>query len=240
MSGLFPPHYSLAGYATTQGRGGYYAEAAPSSTNPPSADPESGDIPQVNILEWFPAYQSCQRFFLDHAQHEPNTQALAAFLNIFLPFQWSSNPLSKSTGIPATGPAAYIQPWHMRHSQTSTPIGQPALAFSLIPYIRRLVVTGNDREAILHDLFGEDWKKGVGILVEMERRNYLFAAKSVSWEKVKEHYDMSASETVPFLSPLRSVREEEIQIAENAWSRWLMMQDWLLGPRAPDVGDQHS
>ena len=72
---------------------------------------------------------------------------------------------------------------------------------------------------------------GVRPLHELERRNYLFAAKSSSWLDVKRAYDMaggsgSEAEAVPFLKPLRDVTEAEIAKAEGAWSEWLAMQDW--------------
>ena len=109
----------------------------------------------------------------------------------------------------------------------------PATYVSLLPYIRRLVVTGFDKVPVLHGLFGDDWQKGVGVLHEMERRNYLFAAKSVGWAEVKKHYDLGSDETVPFLKPLKEVELCEIQSGETGWSEWLAMQDWMIGPRAP-------
>jgi hypothetical protein len=108
-----------------------------------------------------------------------------------------------------------------------------AQGISLIPYIRRLVATGHDTQAVLHGFFGEDWAGGVGALHEIERRNYMFAAKSTSWMRVKQEYDMSPEETVPFLRPLQDASEKEILAAEAGWSEWLAMQDWMLGPRAP-------
>ena len=58
---------------------------------------------------------------------------------------------------------------------------------------------------------------------------------------MKTAYDMSPGETVPFLMPLRDATEEEIIAAENMWSEWLAMQDWMLGPRAPDMSSmQHE
>jgi len=63
----------------------------------------------------------------------------------------------------------------------------------------------------------------------------LFAAKSTSWLKVKQAYDMSPDETIPYLSPLKDASEKEIQMAEAEWSRWLAMQDWMLGPREPET-----
>jgi hypothetical protein len=110
-----------------------------------------------------------------------------------------------------------------------------AQAVSLIPYIRRLIATGHDTPGVLHGFFGDDWAKGIGALHEIERRNYLFAAKSTSWLKVKQAYDMSPEETCPFLSPLKDATEIEIQAAESTWSEWLAMQDWMLGPRSPDT-----
>lgn len=113
-----------------------------------------------------------------------------------------------------------------------------AASTSLIPYIRRLVVTGFDSHAVLHGFFGDDWVEGIGPIHETERRNYLFAAKSDTWVQVKSQYDMDEGQTVPFLRPLQNVKEEEIQGAESTWSEWLAMQDWMLGPRAPpNVGD---
>lgn len=104
---------------------------------------------------------------------------------------------------------------------------------ALVPYVRRLVATGFDTPAVLHGFFGDDWTEGVGPIHETERRNYLFAAKSDTWLKVKANYDMADGQTVPFLRPLQGVTEKEIVNAEANWSEWLAMQDWMLGPRAP-------
>ena len=109
---------------------------------------------------------------------------------------------------------------------------------SLIPYLRRLVVTGLDFPGVLHGFFGDDWVPGVGPLHEQERRNYLFAAKSGGWASVKKDYDMLPLETVPFLRPLQSPVDAEILAAEKSWSEWLAMEDWMVGPRAPEsMGD---
>jgi hypothetical protein len=86
----------------------------------------------------------------------------------------------------------------------------------------------------MHGFFGDDWQKGVGSLHEIERRNYLFAAKSVGWAQVKQQYDMSPEETVPFIKPLQRVQLAEIEAAEKNWSEWLAMEDWMIGPRSPD------
>ena len=82
--------------------------------------------------------------------------------------------------------------------------------------------------------FGDDWRKGIGPLHECERRNYLFAAKSSGWANAKCQYDMSPHESVPFLVPLQDVQLTEIEGAEELWSQWLAMEDWMVGPRAPD------
>lgn len=110
---------------------------------------------------------------------------------------------------------------------------QQHTSVTLTPYIRRLVATGFDIPGVLHGFFGDDWAVGVGPLHEAERRNYLFAAKSDNWAKVKASYDMDGEQMVPFLKPLQNVSEKEIEGAETSWSEWLAMQDWMLGPRAP-------
>jgi hypothetical protein len=110
-----------------------------------------------------------------------------------------------------------------------------ASCISLIPFIRRLVVTGMDFPGVLHGFFGDDWPTGVGPLHEQERRNYLFAAKSGGWASVKRDYDMLPTETVPFLRPLQRPLDVEIEAAERAWSQWLAMEDWMVGSRAPDT-----
>ncbi|KAJ5745443.1 hypothetical protein N7520_010625 [Penicillium odoratum] len=168
-----------------------------------------------DIFEWYPCYQSCQRYFLDHAQHSVPVQALSAFLNIQLPFQRQPNPVLNSN------PSGSQHP--------SPP------ATSLTPYIRRLVATGMDFPGVLHGFFGDDWSSGVGSLHEQERRNYLFAAKSGGWASVKKDYDMSPLETIPFLRPLQGPLDAEIEAAERSWSEWLAMEDWMVGPRAPDI-----
>jgi hypothetical protein len=73
---------------------------------------------------------------------------------------------------------------------------------------------------------------------EQERRNYLFAAKSGGWAAVKHAYDMLPDETIPFLRPLQGPANGEIEAAESKWSEWLAMEDWMVGPRAPDSMDE--
>ncbi|KAF8858612.1 hypothetical protein BDZ45DRAFT_673884 [Acephala macrosclerotiorum] len=203
--------------------------------SPSRMDTTTGQ-PQFEILEWYPQFLSCHRYFLDHAQHSGPVQALAAFVNIQLPFQKNSNPIISSTASsPRSGGGVDIphlrqpNPFAQSHNATH------AQGVSLIPYLRRLVATGHDTPGVLHGFFGDDWVVGIGSLHEIERRNYLFAAKSTSWLKVKQAYDMSPDETIPYLSPLKDASEKEIQMAEAEWSRWLAMQDWMLGPRTPEI-----
>ena len=221
------------------------------SHEPEQPPPSLTGDPAFDILEWHPAYQSCQRYFLDHAQHEPGTQALCALINVRLPFQYLSDPVTSSTP-PNSGPAAsssnptynfsfpragsssnQLSPNRSRTNSTQAP---PAFV-SLIPYIRRLVVTGFDKSPILHGFFGDDYARGVLPHLDCERRNYLFAAKHGGWRSCKKQYDsgsgMGGDESVPFMKPLDEAKMEELTAAEKAWSGWLAMEDWMVGPRAP-------
>ena len=191
---------------------------------------------QFDIIDWYPQFQSCHKYFLDVAQHNSAVQALAAFMNIQLPYQKQPYPVASSAAVasprgPEVGGPHLRQP-NVFSAQLNTAHAQ---AISLIPYIRRLIATGHDTPGVLHGFFGDEWVGGIRSLHEIERRNYLFAAKSASWLKVKQAYDMSQDETVPFLSPLKDATEKEIQQADNTWSEWLAMQDWMIGPRAPDA-----
>ncbi|KAI9889649.1 MAG: hypothetical protein M1814_005050 [Vezdaea aestivalis] len=185
--------------------------------------------PAFDIFEWFPLYQSCQRYFLDHAQHSDLVHAVAAFLNIQLPCNKFPSPITSFTA--ANSPHATSSPLHTSSRIRSTPLTS---SVSLIPYLRRLVATGMDLPGVLHGFFGDDWQKGIGPLHEQERRNYLFAAKSGGWAAVKQDYDMGPDETVPFLRPIQNVADVEIEAAEKTWSEWLAMEDWMVGSRAPD------
>jgi hypothetical protein len=95
-----------------------------------------------------------------------------------------------------------------------------------------------DFPGVLHGYFGDDWAAGIGPMHEQERRNYLFAAKSGGWSGVKRDYDMGPLETVPFLRPLQNVVEDELVAAERSWSEWLALEDWMVGPRAPEGGQE--
>jgi hypothetical protein len=198
-----------------------------------AANRSSGaDNPQFDVFDWYPKYQSCQRYFLDHSQHSVPVQALAAFLNILLPYQRPANPAYGSgEGGHATGSTRSQGPRGMHSPVSGSSVPPPV---SLIPFIRRLVVTGMDYPGVLHGFFGDDWATGIGPMHEVERRNYLFAAKSGGWASVKRDYDILPLETVPFFRPLQGTSDVEINAAEKAWSEWLAMEDWMVGPREPD------
>ncbi|RKF58735.1 hypothetical protein GcC1_181018 [Golovinomyces cichoracearum] len=164
--------------------------------------------PNFDIGRWHPQLKICLAYFLDIAQYTESVQALAAFINIRLPFQKDQNIAINSSA---------------------------AHNVSLVPYIRRLVATGQDTQLVLHGFFGDNWIGGIGAIHELERRNYLFAAKSTTWIGVKQAYDILPNETVPFLSPLLNVTEREMQTAEDSWSEWIFMQDWMLGPRLENM-----
>ncbi|KAI5859469.1 hypothetical protein GGS23DRAFT_318824 [Durotheca rogersii] len=199
-------------------------------------DPSGPFIPfqesQFDILEWYPQFQSCVRYFLDHAQHSGPVQAVAAFVNIQLPFQQPQHPVVSSK--PIGSPSGIPPPPSIAAGKLPMP-REPPTTISLTPYIRRLVATGLDLPGVLHGFFGDDWVAGIGHLHEVERRNFLFAAKSAGWLKVKSQYDMPDGQNIPFLRPLQNVTEKEIVSAEANWSEWLAMQDWMVGPRSPDV-----
>lgn len=160
---------------------------------------------QFDIFDWHPAYTSCQRFFLDHAQHEHSVRAVCALINIKLPCQWTEGPIpSAEASVPSRRDSVPFQTFQ-RREQAQDEKTTALNWVSLVPYVRRLVVTGFDREAVMHGMFGDDWRKGIGPVQECERRNYLFAAKSGGWLHVKSQYDMGPQETVPFLQPPQSI-----------------------------------
>jgi len=196
-----------------------------------------------DIIEWHTAYQSCMKYFLDHAQYEPAAQAVAALLNILLPHQWSAHPVRAFNDAPQDIATASARFGEYRPAVAPSTSNQDAIPsppkprgpnfVSLVPYIRRCVITGFDTDAVFHGFFGDDWQKGVGRLQACERRNYLFAAKSGGFKMVKYQYDMDARQTVPWMQTPQNVQESEIQNAERTWSSWLALEDWMIGPRAP-------
>ncbi|MCJ1368249.1 hypothetical protein MMC16_007391 [Acarospora aff. strigata] len=218
--------------------------AFPGSSAPQRAsNSQRADDPQFDIFDWYPKYQSCQRYFLEHAQHSGPIQAVTAFININLPFQRASNPPDSlpATHLPALAGMAGSRAPHLRQGTTPSSLyPPPAYHISLIPYLRRLIVTGLDFPGVLHGFFGDDWAAGVGSLHEQERRNYLFAAKSGGWASVKKDYDMLPFESVPFLRPLQGPLDAEIDAAEKTWSEWLAMEDWMVGSRAPESMSEGS
>jgi len=249
----------------------YQSQAGPSSQNyrPPQRhqeafadydEPPSGDRDQegsvFNTLDWYKHFLNCQEYFLERGQHDYAVQAIAAFVNIQLPFQkqpypvnradqaWSRTNLAERPSerrdrewdgdVAHQGHLAYQQQQHgspSRNRQGKEP-GYPQHV-SLIPYIRRLIITSHDSDEILEYFFGGDWRAGIGALHEIERRNYMFASKSKNWLDVKTAYDMSPEQSVPFLTPLREVLEVELKASDDAWSKWMAMGDWMLGPREP-------
>jgi hypothetical protein len=219
-----------------------------------SAPPPLTTDPNFDIIDWHPAYQSCQRYFLDHAQHEPGTQALCALINIRLPFQWLSNPTASSTPPSAnTAPSSAhsnsqftftpnsyqrtngLNSPHQSQLQTQHHQQQPAF-ISLLPYIRRLIITGFDKPPILHGFFGDSYKAGISPHLDCERRKFLFTAKHGGWRTCKKFYDTGSSgggdESAPFMKPLEDASAEELDAAEQAWSKWLAMEDWMVGERS--------
>lgn len=208
-----------------------------------------------DVFSWYPNYQSCQRYFLEVAQFDYACQALAAFLNIKLPYQklnppdfkhyqLASNnvraglglPLPFRMGFPPQPPAPqHIPPLPGQQGVHMQSVDHLSFGnVSLLPYIRRLVVTGYDADGIMHGWFGDDWMAGLNPLLESERQNYMFAAKSSDWLTLKTTYDTVAEESVPFMVPLQRVSEPEIVRAEDAWSAALSMRDWTIGPRGLD------
>lgn len=86
---------------------------------------------------------------------------------------------------------------------------------------------------MLETFFGAEWLSGVGGICKQERMNYLFTAKSVGWASTKAAYDVLPDEHIPFLRPLAGASEEELRAAEDYWSDWMAMGDWMVGPRSP-------
>ena len=183
---------------------------------------------QFGLLEWYPHFQSCVKYFLEHVQHSPPIQAVAAFSNIQLPFQKAQRLLltSRTGGSPSTMPSPTSRatgklPMHMQ-----SPNQTPAV-LTLNPYIRRLVATGFDFPAVLHGFFGDSWALGIGPMHEVERGNYLFAAKSASWLDVKSHYGMG-EEQIPFLRHSRTSRKRKLSAPSRIGaSGWRCRTGWL-------------
>ncbi|KZZ92368.1 hypothetical protein AAP_03023 [Ascosphaera apis ARSEF 7405] len=171
----------------------------------------NGRDEDFDIFQWHEHYELCRHYFLDVAQWNRDIQALCALMNIRLPYQRSS--------------------WAARNAQALDPSFVDG--FSVIPYMRRLVATGMDTDSILHGFFGDFWFLGVGHIRRQERFNYFFAAKTGNWERCKAMYDMPPFETIPFLRIVQGTDQEELEQAAERWGRWMLMQDWLIGPATP-------
>ena len=193
----------------------------PPPTLPSAAPAPLTTDPNFDIIDWHPAYQSCQRYFLDHAQHEPGTQALCALINIRLPCQWLSNPVhSSSAATQSPGQFTFKPPYPGQNGREPAHAQAQSPAFvSLIPYIRRLIITGFDKPPILHGFFGDSYKTGISPHLDCERRNYLFAAKQNGWRSCQELY-ASGDETPPFMKPLEDASADEVAAADKAWGKW--------------------
>lgn len=164
--------------------------------------------------------------FIHYAQYCRSVQALAAFINVHLPFQ-------RQPCIRVKTDSGGIQQQQGADNVCNGFLGTPLHPVSAVPYIRRLVATGFDSPSVLCTIFGEHWNAGIGHILHFERRNYLFAAKSDCWLSVKLHYDMAAGQEIPTLG-VPEATEWQLGDAEQKWSQWLAMQGWMLGPRAPD------
>jgi hypothetical protein len=83
----------------------------------PSRSNES--IPEFDVLLWYPKHLSCQRYFLDHAQHLPEVQAFASFINILLPFQRQPHPVTSyipsSPQADSRRPSSSSADWNPHH-----------------------------------------------------------------------------------------------------------------------------
>ncbi|KAE8378590.1 hypothetical protein BDV26DRAFT_280990 [Aspergillus bertholletiae] len=178
---------------------------------PTEEPPVDAEFSQVDLNEWYPRYAACTQHFLNHGQHSPQVQSLAAFINIRLPSQRSAAPVigfPTPQAIDSGAEGTYQAP-------------------SLRSYIRRLIVTGYDTPSVLQAFFGNDWQAGVGCICKQERVNYLFTAKSGGWTSTKAAYDMLPDEQTPFLRPLREATEEELRIAESRWRADAPTSPWL-------------
>jgi hypothetical protein len=198
----------------------------PSNLNPTTNETPRiavfGDMTEVDLVESFSAYQKCVRHFLLEAQYSALAQSLATLMNILLPYQRSLEPGSQFLRLDTDN-----EPKDRLNLQLVPD------SVSLIPYVRRLIVTATDTPTVMQGFFGKDWVAGVGLLHSQERINYLFTAKSGGWLRTKAHYDILPYETVPFMRPLRDPQRQELQAADTRWSQWLAMEDWMVGPNSP-------
>jgi len=144
---------------------GHYSTSSRSAPQPPENQ-------QFDIVDWYPKFQSCHRYFLDHAQHSGPVQALSAFINIQLPYQKQANPvLSRSSSSSPSSPRSARPEIPPSANRIPLPKAKAPCTHRLsllLPYLRRLVATGHDTPAVLHGFFGDDWVSGIGELHEIE------------------------------------------------------------------------
>ncbi|KAF7955048.1 uncharacterized protein EAE97_000307 [Botrytis byssoidea] len=209
-----------------------YQQGAASYGNPSGGNGNGGQEPEAGFdtVNWYRHYLQCHHYFLDQAQHDFYVQAVAAFINVQLPYQKQPYPVHRASAAWSLKNLSDRQ----QEEEPHPPPGYPQ-SVSLIPYIRRLIVTGHDDPRIMGTWFGANWVQGIGTIHELERRNYLFASKSKEWLDVKKYYDdsLAAEQSTPYMIPLPRIEEAELSSADEAWSGWMAMQDWVIGPRTP-------
>ena len=79
---------------------------------------------ETKLKDWYSKYQSCQIYFINHAQHQSYVQIIATFTNIWLPFQRTQGLI-----------AAVIDP---KKSFITTPMDYPVPLRVSIPTLHRL------------------------------------------------------------------------------------------------------
>ena len=166
--------FSCFNNGSASGSGSHRQSSGQSSSSGGETD---GAVGGFDVIAWYPKHQCCQRYFVEVAQHSYPCQALAAFINIKLPFQravGSSNPPTRSTPVQPPPPfqtrfGLQLPPPPLAQAQLHHPTMPSHGWVSLYPYIRRLVATGFDTPAILHGWFGDDWECGIGPQHEQEK-----------------------------------------------------------------------
>ncbi|PVH71309.1 hypothetical protein DL98DRAFT_660704 [Cadophora sp. DSE1049] len=175
--------------------------------------------------------------------HTMPVQMLAGLINMRLPSQ--KQPLSVDGSSASFSHCAGPDLPHLRLPDpvAQKPAPPPPVYVSLLPYIRRLIVTGYDTPGVPYGSFRDDWQARILPLYEVERRNFMFAAQSTNWLAVKQAYDLGPNNPVLYLSPPKDASEEVTQMAETGWCKCLAMEDWVLGylrmsdPQAAEAQD---
>ena len=211
--------------------------------------PSQSASPQwTTALQWTAPWTASQ----STASQSPTAQSTTS--------QSTASQSAASQSTPSQSEEAWFKAYQscknhfLAHAQTTSPVRAlcaqmnillpyqkiPIRPVSLLPYIRRLVCMGRDTKATLKTLFGDEWCSGIGAMHKNERQNYLFAAKSADWLRVKAAYDIGDDETVPYIVPLKDAQEEEIIDADREWGEWLANADWMLGERRPKELDSEA